>query len=365
MNVIQPLRYDRGVETVAEDEQETIARILAAMLRGAELGEKKHGRCLRASHAKSHGLLKGRLEVIADLPRTLRQGLFRQPRTFPVLARLAHVPNELLDDSKVSHPRGFALKVFEVEGPKLPRHKGELTQDFLLNTGKVFLASDPKAFLRQAGIIERVAPQLPQGVKSAISAGSRAANEALGRMGAHSAKLDFFGHPRLHPLSEEYYSQTPFRYGDYVAKMRLRPLSPELLALRQSEFRPRDQNALRGAVVAYFRCQPAVFELAVQLCLDLSSMPVEDAHAEWPEEQSPYEPVARLHFPLQQAYSHARRAHVDEELSFDPAHCLVDHRPLGAINRVRLAVYRRLSSLRRSSNGRLSKEPRHLGEIPD
>ena len=50
--------------------------------------------------------------------------------------RLSHVPGELLDDRKVSTPRGMAIKIFDAEGPKVAGHEGENTHDFVLDTGK-------------------------------------------------------------------------------------------------------------------------------------------------------------------------------------------------------------------------------------
>jgi hypothetical protein len=40
--------------------------------------------------------------------------------------RLAQVPGELLDDRKVSTPRGMALKIFDVEGEMPPGRQGDL-----------------------------------------------------------------------------------------------------------------------------------------------------------------------------------------------------------------------------------------------
>ena len=41
----------------------------------------------------------------------------------------------------------------------------------------------------------------------------------------------------------------------------------------------------------------AEWEIGVQLCVDLKTMPIEDASIVWPEDQSPYVPVARLRVP--------------------------------------------------------------------
>jgi hypothetical protein len=196
------VRYSDDVETIAPDEVKTFDRIIAVMGEGGRITRERYGRSGRTSHAKAHALLKGELRVLDGLPEPLRQGLFAEPRTYPVVVRLSHVPGELLDDRKVSTPRGMAIKIFGAEGPKVPGHEGENTHDFVLDTGaKAFIASTAGVFLAEIAATEAATP-MPQAVKQAISAASRAANSALNAVGLNSATLDFYGHPKLHPLVE-------------------------------------------------------------------------------------------------------------------------------------------------------------------
>jgi hypothetical protein len=144
------VRYADGVETINADEPETFQKIIDVMSKGGRVTRERHGRSVRTSHAKAHGLLKGELQVAADLPDELRQGLFAVSRTYPVIARLAHVPGEFLDDRKVSTPRGMALKIIGVDGEVVAGHEGEITQDFVLDTGKIFNASTAKVSWRKS-----------------------------------------------------------------------------------------------------------------------------------------------------------------------------------------------------------------------
>lgn len=66
------LRYSDDVEKRRPDEDATIDCIIAAMRRKSESAAGQHGHAIRASHAKSHGLLKGELQVLDDLPEPLR-----------------------------------------------------------------------------------------------------------------------------------------------------------------------------------------------------------------------------------------------------------------------------------------------------
>jgi hypothetical protein len=333
------------------------------MARGGEAARQRYGRSVRTSHAKAHGLLKGELRVLDGLLEGFRQGLFAIPRTYPVVVRLAHVPGEFVDDRRISTPRGFAIKIFDVKGEKLPGHETHLTQDFLLNTGRTFIAPSARAFLTAITATE-TANVLPEGVKAAVSALSRAGNRALNAFGIDSANLDFFGHPFHHPLGESYFSQAAFRYGDYIAKLRVAPASQSVRFLAGKTLVPEDEDGLRTAVTRFFRRHGAEYEVAVQLCVDLDRMPVENPTAEWPEDESPYVPVARIALPPQEAFSAARQQ-FDDNLSFCPAHSLAAHRPLGSVNRARLRAYRALGTGRRAENGRPVTEPRSIAEMPD
>ncbi len=358
------VRYADDVETIEPDEGETFQKIIEAMSLGGGKVRAQRGFTPRASHAKAHGLLKGELRVQQGLPEHLRQGLFVESRTYPLIARLSQNPGDLDDDRKVSGPRGFSLKVLGVQGEMLPGHAGHTTQDWVLGTGPVFNAIGAKTFLAQIAPTETIAPEISQGVKGVFSAINRGANAALHAAGMHSAALDFFGHPFLHPLAETYYSQVPIRYGAYMAKLRVAPISPGLKALFSKPWKPEDYNGLRTAVVAYFKHNDVKFELSVQLCTDLETMPIENANAEWSEELSPFHAAAELSFPAQDAFSPERSAFVDEQLSFCPSHSLAAHRPLGSLMRARMATYDVLSRRRREENGARVHEPHSIEELP-
>lgn len=358
------LRYAESVETVPPDEPETIARILESLHRlGHRTGERE-GHAIRVSHAKMHGAATGELVVAEDLPAELRQGLFASPGRYPVIARLANVPGEIMGDA-VQTQRGLSLKVLGVSGEMLPGHEGEVTQDFVLDTGNRFAAADAKAFLLTHLGLEH-APQAPEKLKEVVSRVARAANVALHAVGTDSANLDFFGHPRIHPLAEAYFTQAPIRYGEHVAKLAVVPTGAAQHALEALTLdTAADPDALRTATVTYLREHDASFDVRVQLCTDLESMPVEDASRQWSEAESPYVTVATLTLPVQEALSPERVRYVEEVVSFRPAHCLVEHRPLGSLMRARLQVYSALSAFRHHYNSVGEAEPARLDAVPD
>jgi hypothetical protein len=357
------VRYRADVETIAPDEAATIAQILDSQIRLHARNRETFGRPVRASHGKMHGAAVGELEVLPNLPPWLRQGLFAEPGRYPVVARLANVPGEIASDA-VATQRGFSFKVIGVPGAMLPEHAGEITQDFVLDSGDRFAAGTARQFLANHLALEH-GPRIPDGVKAAVSSVARAGNAALDAVDAGSAMLDFFGHPRVHPLAEAYFSQAPLRFGDHIAKLAVVPVGPAQRALADATIDiANDPDALRTATVGYLRAHDAEFDVRVQLCTDLDRMPVEDASVEWREDESPYQTVARLRFPRQDAFSPERSAYVDGALSFCVSHSLAAHRPLGSVNRARLHAYPELARLRREASGQPNREPRSIAEVP-
>ena len=356
------LRYSPNIEQPTSDEQQAIDGIIKGMTQQTETVEKREQHAVRASHAKSSGLVVGELTVASNLPPELAQGLFMQGRTHPVAIRFAQGPGETLGD-RVSTHRGMAIKVFGVSGEKLPSHDAD-TQDFVFATGTTFPSGTAQGFLRDAKQISAATP-LPEGFKSAVSATARNFNRLLHAFGTESPKADFFGHPFSHPLTDAYFSQAPLRYGDYVAKLGAYPASGAQEALKEWRLDPhQDEDGFRRAVVDYIRDHETVFDLRVQLWTDADTQPIEDASIDWPIADSPYRTVATIRIPAQDAYSAVRQHYFDELMTFRPAHALTAHRPLGSVMRARLQVYQALSEFRHRENGVREENPSDIKAIP-
>ena len=354
----EPVLYDASCEHVEPDEAETAEGLLKTLLEISDTTFQDTGRGLRSVHAKSHGLLHGTLTVMGSSG-PLAQGLFANAgKMFPVRIRLSTTPGDLLDD-RVSTPRGFALKVIGVPGERLPGSEGEETQDFVLVNGPTFLAPTAKKFLGSLKLLAATTDKVPR-LKRAFSTLLQGTERALEAVGGESGTLKSLGgHPETHILGETFFSAVPFLYGRHMAKWQVVPVSPTLLSLKDHLVDLTDKpDGLRGAVMDYFAVLGAEWDLRVQLCTDLSTMPIEDATVRWPEEESPFVTVARITVPPQLAWSDELSAEMDDGLSFSPWHGLAAHRPLGSINRVRKLAYAG-SANARSPRGRCPiAEPR-------
>ena len=359
------LPYSPDVETIEPAEPAIFAEMAATMRGISERVGDQQRHYLRPVHAKSHGLLRARLTVLEPLTEPYAQGLFASPESFDAVIRLSTNPGDLLADS-ISSPRGFAIKVLGPERQEmLPGHEGRRTQDFLCVNAPTFPAPNAAAFLEQLKTLAKHATDSPE-LKQVISTTAQIAETVIEAAGGESATLKSFGHPQTNILGETFYTQAPLRYGRYIARIAFAPLCPGLQALTDKHLEKHsDYSALRDAVVKFFATERAEWEIRVQLALDLATTPVEDPSVPWPEDLTPYIPVARLVAEPQEAYSAARSVFVDEQLSFNPWHGLAAHQPLGQVNRARKLAYPVAADYRRSQNGRPIHELTTIDELPD
>lgn len=340
----QPIPYSPDLEQVAPDEAETEAGLREEMTRILETTSQDYGTAVRSVHAKGHALVTGTLTVADGLPEELAQGLFAQGGEFPVTMRFSTNAGDIMDDSVVL-PRGCAIKI---ETDRAERG----SQDFVLVNGPAFAAPDPKAFLGNLKLLSRTTDKA-EGLKKAMSAVLRGTERALEAVGLESAMAKTMGgQPSTHPAGDTYYSQTPFRYGAYVAKVALKPVSANLTSRTDAPVsvtgRP---DALREDLNEAFLEADSVWELQVQLCTDRDAMPIEDASKAWDESESPYRTVGRLTVPHQSGWENGVSEPREGELLFTPWHCLDEHRPLGGVNRARRGIYEMSAEFRAKFNG--------------
>ncbi len=331
------VRYSPEVENVSVDEAEAVDALKASFKTIMDTTSRDYGRAVRGVHAKGHALVHGTLTVAAGLPTALAQGLFAQAGRYPAVLRLSTVPGDILDDA-VSSARGAALKISSVPGAPLPgATRGE--QDFLMVNGPVFGAKTPGAFAKNLKLLAATTDRA-EGLKKAWSATLRALEAGLEALGGHSMLLNALGGaPETHPLGETYFTTTAFRFGDYIAKLSLRPVSPALTAHSGEIIKLHGRaDALREEIGTVIEQQLARWDLCVQLCADLDTMPVEDPTVEWDQAVSPYLTVATFEADPQVSWDAGSDA-AEDALYFSPWNGLAAHQPLGAVNRARKDVY--------------------------
>ena len=359
-----PVAFTPNVEVRADDEAETIQGLNEQLRLIQEKTAADYGSAVRGVHAKGHAIVKGKLEVLSGIAPALAQGLFSAPGSYDALLRFSTLPGDILDDS-VSVPRGLAVKLFGVTGDRLPGSEADVTQDFILVNGPAFASPTPKAFLANLKMLAKTT-DTGEGLKKGLSAAMQAVDAVLETVGIQSPTIQTLGGaPNTHPLGETYYTQVPLRHGDYIAKLSLAPVSSNLTELAGSKVNTSGRpDALREDMGEVLIEQDSVWELRVQLCIDLEKMPIEDSSVVWDEEQSPYVAVARLTVPAQIGWELGLSEKQEGAVSFSPWHGLSAHQPIGGVNRARKPTYEMSTHFRGHHNGCPVHELRALADLP-
>jgi hypothetical protein len=356
--------YREDLEEPRPDEPELIAKIIDALRGNNERAFKKYKHAIRDAHAKSHGVLRGELRVHPDLPEQLRQGIFATPATYPVMARLSTTSGALRSD-QVRGVRGLAIKVLEVPGRRLVPDDDATTQDFVFVNHAEFPFKDAYDYSRKGMLSAKALARTPDPLLLVGGALLRGAKRVLSVLGPKLPySLSLFAEANTLTLGETFYTAAPLRYGKYVAKLSVAPLSKSVTDLTGKTLSSRDPDAHTKAVVEFFRHNSAEYVVSAQLCTDTAQMPIEDATKPWPQELSPYCPVATISYPVQDAYSPQRQVFGDDVLSFNSWRAIEDHRPLGSINRLKREVYDASSWFRHDKNNVPRFEPRTVADLP-
>ena len=344
-----PIRYAPSVERVEPDESTIVDGLNTTFDTILHTTAEDGHHAIRAVHAKAHGILQGIMTIKDGLPPELAQGLFATPGDHGIYLRLSTNAGDILPDS-IALPRGMSMKVLDARGDRMPDASGT-TQDFIMVNGDVFVAKTADKFLGNLKLLAKTTDTL-EGTKKVLSTVLGGINTALSKVGLQSSTLAALGGaPNVDPLGETYFSVTPFRYGDYIAKFSLVPVSKGLTSRTDTKIEAsEDPNAIRDTVRAEMIGTDAVWEFKVQLCRDLDAQPVEDPTVSWDPEAAPFQTVATIHVAPQNSWDPAQVQAVDEEMRFSVWTGLAAHQPLGNINRARKDSYRHSAQFRADFN---------------
>jgi len=306
---------------------------------------------MRDQHAKPHGCVTAEFVVRDDLPGEFATALFRAGARYPTMVRFSNGNGKPQSDKRIDG-RGMAIKLHNVERPTLLRElvpektpAGE--HDFLLSSYPVFFC---KNVIDYTELMDAVTA--PCGTFSEKLAFAVRWFKFVVRY-----PRQFFTFLRIgvipidDPLTFTYHSMSPFLFGeDHVVRY---IVSPVILARKISWWHrlfsgPRSDNYLRDALVSDLRptAQPGsgqvAFDFSVRVRDRATPADVEDASLWW---TAPRDRVVKLaSILIQRQNLEPDRQYAGERTMFSPWNCLPEHRPLGSVNRMRLAVY--LASLK-------------------
>jgi hypothetical protein len=308
-------------EVIAPNEETEFAAIAAEL---AALATERYGGTAqhRALHPKRHLGARATLTVRGDLPDHARQGLFAAPGDHHAYVRFSNGAGRFQHDREPDL-RGIALKVLDVDGPKV---LGEArTQDFLM-------VDVPKLAFRDVGEFMAIVragkdpKKLPQRLIGALGFFS-----ALGLIGRVLAMAK----GKRGTLADlTYYSVTPIAFGPYAGRLSLAPRHDRDPDARAGA----DRDYLRDDLVRRQARHTLRYDLRAQFFTTDAETPIERVDAEWP---TPWVVLGTLTFEPATGDPSKRDAldQFVEKASFDPWHALVDHRPLGSAMRARKHAY--------------------------
>jgi hypothetical protein len=277
----------------------------------------------RTLHRKQITAAHGTIEILDGLPGYASHGLFAVPRFYDAWVRLSNGSFNHGAD-QVPDIRGFALRVFGVEGQSALGDGAAKSQDFTLINQEVFSFRGSEEFVAFVVAAAQGNGQLIRHIfnRYGLLGGAR----QLGRM------LRVAGKPFGGFATEPLFSTVPMANGPYAVRVRLLPAASNGTAV------PNASDDWAADFCSRLARNPLHWDLQLQFFASEALTPIEDASVNW---ATPFRTVARLMLPKQDCNSPAGRA-LSEQVEgtvFDPWQALAEHRPLGDVQRARKVVY--------------------------
>ncbi len=322
-------------ETIPANEAlaaQQIAQIVEKTIRA----EANDGPAHRDVHFKAHGCVKATFRVL-PLPDEMSSGIFAKAREYPAWIRYSNGSGKVQDDS-VGDARGMAIKLMGIERSQSG------TQDFVMINHPAFFVRNATEYIEfQQALVE----------DSPIKFFLPGFNPLNFRLHELAIATAIRSRKVNNQLDTQYWSATPYRFGDTAMKFSARPCAK---TIHSSTAKSTSPNFLRENMQKHLGDDSACFDFMVQLRKHSLEMPIEDPTIEWSEKDSPFIPVAKITIPSQQ-FTTPEQLKFCEDLTFTPWHAVLDHQPLGGINRVRKVVYETSSRIRHELNGVERREP--------
>ena len=311
---------------------------------------------MRAQHAKHHGCVQASFVVHQDLAPEFAVGVFRPGARYPAVIRFSNAMGSRQSDKSVDG-RGMAVKLRDVSGTSLlwaqrPQH-GATEQDFLISGHPVFFCrnvDDYTAFMTMLALPRNTRVESIIGLAKFALFFLRRPFRVLRAFVATAIQ------PVTSPVEMVYHSMTPYKFGaDKVVRYIATPLAKPSRAPKKNRG-ALGENYLHDALVATLSPDrhpdgaPIAFDFAIQIRHAPTSTDVEDTNLQWRGRNDETVSLGRIEIPMQR-FDMANQEMACEDISFNPWNCLQEHRPLGSLNRMRLAVYMASTQVRHRLNG--------------
>ena len=340
--------YKLVEERIQPDEEAHLDDIIETMRKQMQ-GLWKPGDYQRCGNTKTQGIVRGEFIVRDDIPANMKRGIYAAPRTFPAWVRFSGPGPYVTADIDDVGFMSMSIKLMDVPGPKLMDDE-KFTLDMFGVSTPTFVTADTESnadlqhwSLKNASIFHFL----------------KFKNHHVLDLVMQSLWIK----TQSSPLESQYFSCVPYLLGEdqamvYSMRSRLTTRTP----IPRLPLRPPD-NYLRDAMIATLAKQDVEFDILLQVQTDPFRMPIENNAVYWPPKLSPRVPAAVLRIPRQTFDSPEQMAFA-KILSYNPWHCIPEHRPLGNQSRARLRMYKTLSMFRQSMNQVQHYEPNGSETFP-
>ncbi|WP_013321768.1 hypothetical protein [Gloeothece verrucosa] len=353
----------------------------------------------RDTHAKTHGAIKGSLEIFdfdeeaikrqlvqtielsADKIKSLslKQGLLAQAKQYPVWIRFAN-GRTTVENDYVADTRSMSVKIIGVEGERLKTSHELRTQDIITQNTEIFFIKNIQYYY--------------EFFKSVVDSPKAALIWLLTHPQQFLALQKMTGPTPKSLLTEKYWSGSAFSLGlksdfdeskpghvpvEYpaVVKFAFTPVSPqaphEAIPFQSRAGIPKLPFIDRAKALGFSKDQPDNYyrddliqklkKPDAQYCWDFgiqfqanTQMSIDDVTVLWPEEQSQFFTVGRLTV-NHQIMDSQEQLKFGENIQISIWNGLTVHRPVGALNRLRSLVYPIVADYRHQRNNVNYQEP--------
>lgn len=351
-----------------EEEQQHIAETAELTVKLLDKRYPAPKEMLRGVHPKSHGCVNASFTINTELPPELQVGLFAPPgKTYSAIIRfsnaeaLADKPD--LNEAGEHGSRGMAIKIFDVDGEVLQTDGNAKNQDFLMINQPVFAFANTRDYVRLNRVLDQdddipnrfFAPlhlnssSLTEEQKRHILDYIEAENitpEDIQHMAATAAIVNGIKSSKItppvgNPLGAQYFSAAPFMFGENkVMKFSAKPIAP--VAPLTPPPAPAQDYLRQALTETMMGNESLAFDFMLQIREHIADvdLEIENASTHWPENEFPFVKVATITIEAPQSeVTDPTHLSMCENLVFTPWHALVEHQPIGSINRLRRAVY--------------------------
>lgn len=348
MKSLTQSKHNYNLECSCEDPIACLRHMFVDMVQKKRV---EQGQCpvRRPVFLRTHGILKGNITILEDIPESYRQGIFSHAGKHPVYVRYSSDLSDGRPDWESTI--GIGIKIFNIPGKKVVSDDGAETADLLLQNVPFFFVDNArdmcgftKASLEGWGD-EWVAKNAPD------------TNNLLNKM----AK------PIRSVLETSLWSVVPFKLGknDYC-KYILQPGTstfPGEPNIDDPNFMAKDlrERAALGPITLdiYIQKRPDVKTYG-EAYLD-EHFPLDRATVVWDETIAKPVKVATIQIAKQKIDSGDQEIYGDW-LAFNIGRVPEDNAPVGSIAEARMSVYQTSADYRRTENKQPLKEPKEPGK---